>query len=175
MIYRSTLSGVVIAAAVALSTPSAKAEFHGTPCDISAAKCAENGKKCNIHFRNRTGDSSGSAGSSRLTQESAAQAVQIKAIKKNGDRVGNQLVLQVNEKKTMNISKKANKDFAAIRIRSDNAPGLFKGSKISCEEIIQILDGTGTCKLFQGKEKVAGTTYRYIGYQCDGGNVGGPK
>lgn len=175
MISRSTITSLALTTALAFAAPPAFAQFRGETCDISSAKCAMNGKKCNIHFRNRTGDSGGSDGSSRLNQESAAQAVQVKAINEKGKRVGNQLVLQVNEKKTMNISKKANKDFAAIRIRSDNAPGLYEGSVISCEEIIQILDGNGRCKLFQGKEKVYGETYRYIGYQCDGGNVGGPN
>ena len=175
MITRSSLSGVAIAAAIAFSAPSATAEFHGSPCDISTAKCVVNGGKCNIHFRNRTGDSGGSDGSSKLQQESAAQAVQVKAVNKNGNRVGNKLVLQVNEKKTMNIDKKANKDFAAIRLTSDNAPGAYKGSLLRCDEIIKILDGNGTCKLFAGKERTAGRAYRYIGYQCDGGNVGGPN
>ncbi len=139
-------------------------------CDISGAKCVVNDTKCNIHFRNRTGES----GSSKLEQSSAAQAVQVKAIDKGGNRVGNTLVLQVNEKKTMNISKKARKDFAEIRIKSDNAPGMYAGSEISCAEIIQILDGTGTCKLFQGARKSGGQVQGTIGYQCDGGNVGGP-
>ena len=143
-------------------------------CDISQAKCVVNGTKCNIHFRNRTGDSGGSDGSSKLEQSSAAQAVQVKAIDKGGNRVVNKLVLQVNEKKTMNISKKARKDFAEIRIKSDNAPGMYAGSEISCAEIIQILDGNGSCKLFQGARKSGEQVQGTIGYQCDSGNVGGP-
>ena len=163
---------VTLCVELAMSSPAA-AQSRSV-CDISAAKCAQNGTKCNIHFRNRTGDSGGSDGSSKLEQCSAAQAVQVKAISKNGNRVGNKLVLQVNEKKTMNISKKARKDFAEIRIKSDNAPGLYAGSEISCAEIIQILNGTGTCKLFQGTRKSGGQVQGTIGYQCDGGNVGGP-
>lgn len=155
-----------------ISTPSF-AQMRSV-CDISEAKCVVNGGKCNIHFRNRTGDSGGSDGSSKLEQSSAAQAVQVKAIDKGGNRVGNKLVLQVNEKKTMNIDKKARKDFAEIRIKSDNAPGLYDGSEISCAEIIQILNGTGTCKLFQGARKAGGQIQGTIGYQCDGGKVGGP-
>jgi len=159
-------------ASLAISAP-AFAQTRSV-CDISETKCVVNGGKCNIHFRNRTGDSGGSDGSSKLEQSSAAQAVQVKAIDKGGNRVGNKLVLQVNEKKTMNIDKKAKKNFAEIRIKSDNAPGMYAGSEISCEEIIQILNGNGNCKLFQGTRKGGGQVQGTIGYQCDGGNVGGP-
>jgi hypothetical protein len=143
-------------------------------CDISTAKCVVNGTKCNIHFRNRTGDSGGSDCSSKLEQSSAAQAVQVKAIDKGGNRVGNKLVLQANEKKTMNIGKKARKDFSEIRIKSVNAPVMYAGSEISCAEIIRTLDGTGNCKLFQGTRKSGEQVQGTIGYQCDSGNVGGP-
>lgn len=51
-----------------------------------------------------------------------------------------------------------------------------QGVAIPCEDIQTILNGTGTCKIFHGiKAKKSGQKSRYLGYQCDSGNVGGPN
>jgi hypothetical protein len=156
--------------AISTIAPAAQAE-----CDISETKCALNGSKCNIHFKNRTGDSGGSDGSSALDQRSAAQAVEVKAIDENSDRVGNKLVIQVSSSKTMNITKKDNKGFDRIRITSQNAPKMYDGVAMSCAHIIETLNGSGTCKIFQGTRAVGGDNHGRLGYQCDGGDVGGPN
>ena len=169
MIVRTLVSGLAFGATSFLAAPIASAD-----CDISAATCAQKGKKCNIHFKNRTGDTGGSDGSSSLNQNSAAQAVSVKAVDEHNDKVGNKLIIQAWDKKTMNISKRAKKGFDGIRITSDNAPVMYDGSKIKCDDIIETLNGTGICKLFHGTRKRGGQVQGIIGYQCDGGDVGGP-
>ena len=165
----TVLGSAICAIAIGATAPTATAE-----CDISAAKCAQNDNKCNIHFKNRTGDWGGSDGSSSLSQHSLAQSVAVKAVDSHNNRVGNKLVIQAGDKKTMNISKKANKGFDAIRISSDSASGVVDSTKISCAEIIEVLDGSGICKLFHGSLKRGEEVASMIGYQCDGGYVGGP-
>ena len=167
----STLMGSALCAlALGTTVPAAIAE-----CDISQTQCALNGKKCNIHFKNRTGDTGGSDGSSDLDQRSAAQAVEVKAIDDKGNKVGNKLVIQVSSKKTMNITKRDENGFDRIRITSQNAPKMYDGVTMSCAHIIETLNGTGTCKIFQGTWAVGGDNHGRLGYQCDGGDVGGPE
>lgn len=143
-------------------------------CDISQTKCALNGGKCNIKFKNKTGDSGGSDGGTSLQQNSASQAIQVKARKSNGDKAGNKLVIQLEASKTMNMDKKAKKDFQDIRLSSDNAPVMYKSSIMSCQDIVAVLNGNGTCKVFQGTLKEGEEVKGVLGYQCDGGNVAGP-
>ena len=170
------MSSALCALAIGTIAPAAMAE-----CDISQTKCALNGGKCNIHFKNRTGDSGGSDGSSAMKQSSAAQSVQIKAVDGENDKVGNKLTIQAGAKKTMNIDKKAKKGFHAIKITSGNAGGWYDGVKMGCADIIETLNGTGICKIFAG-DYANGDSGRggisvgspYLGYQCDGGDVGGP-
>ena len=170
MIYRTLIGGIAFGLSGLMAAPLASAE-----CDISETKCALNGGKCNIHFKNRTGAAGGSDGSSSLDQRSAAQAVEVKAIDEDGDRVGNKLVIQVSSSKTMNITKKDNKGFDRIRITSQNAPKMYQGVTISCAHIIETLNGSGTCKIFQGTWTPGGSNKGRLGYQCDGGDVGGPN
>ena len=144
-------------------------------CDISQTKCAVNGGKCNIKFRNLTGASRGMAGGTNLNQESWAQIVKVKALKENGHTAGNVLEINSNASKTMNMDKKANKNFAKIRITS---PGMksVQGVTMGCEEIKSVLDGNGTCKIFHGQYSYAEGYEDYgLGYSCDGGNTAGPK
>ena len=132
------LASAALLGAGLLTAPAASAA-----CDISDTKCAVNGGKCNIKFRNKTGDSGGSDGSSGLNQTSSAQTVLVKAIDENGNRLGNKLQI-------------------------------IAGATMSCEHIKAVLNGNGVCKVFHGV--LSGTaTHFSIGYQCDGGNVGGPK
>ena len=170
MISRTLISGIVFGLSGLLATAAATAQ-----CDISQTECALNGKKCNIHFKNRTGDTGGSDGSSHLDQRSAAQAVEVKAIDEKGNKVGNKLVIQVSSKKTMNITKRDENGFDRIRITSQNAPKMYDGVTMSCAHIIETLNGTGTCKIFQGTWAVGGDNHGRLGYQCDGGDVGGPE
>ncbi len=167
-----SISAICVGAVLTFATPTASAKV----CDISQTKCALNGGKCNIKFRNRTGDSGGSEGSSNINQRSNAMTIVIKARKGNGDKAGNKLQIPAGTSKTMNMDKKANKDFYDVRAMSQDFSGSIDGVTIPCEDIQTILNGTGTCKIFHGiKAKKSGQKSRYIGYQCDNGNVGGPN
>ena len=66
--------------ATALAAPVASAT-----CDITQTKCWINGGKCNIQFKNRTGDSGGSDGTSNLDQTSSAQTITVKAKDSSND------------------------------------------------------------------------------------------
>ena len=153
-----------------LAVPTASAT-----CDISETKCAVNGGKCNIKFRNKTGDTGGSDGSSDVNQASSAQTVLVKAIDDDGNRVGNKLQIVAGASKTMNVEKKSNKKtgFYAIRITSQDFSGAVDGATISCEQVKAVLNGNGTCKVFHGTFS-GSITHFTLGYQCDGGKIGGP-
>lgn len=144
-------------------------------CDISETKCALNGGKCNIHFKNKTGEASGSAGGTVLSQETGAQIVRVKAVKDNGSNAGNALTINAGAKNTMNLDKKANKNFAKIRITSVGRWDVA-GISIGCESVKEILDGSGICKIFHGYgPNEYGTETHQLGYSCDGGDVVAPK
>ena len=144
-------------------------------CDISGTKCAVNGGKCNIKFRNVTAANSGSDYNTDLTQRTQAQTVKVKALKENGHKAGNVLTIDSGASKTMNLDKKAKKHFAKIRITS---PVMFtvQGVTMDCKHVRQVLNGNGTCKVFVGYPPFGDETLDFqLGYQCDGGNVAGPK
>lgn len=184
MRFDTFITATLITGAI-VTTPVARAE-----CDSSQTKCALKGGKCNIHFTNRTADAGGLDGKSNINQTTAIQAVRVKAIDSKGNKVGNKLVIQAGDTKTMNITKKANKQFDAIRLRSDNAGFMFGGTTMRCADIVAILNGNGKCKLFHGNRKASGNgrckifhgvhynihpaVNFYLGYQCDGGKIGGP-
>ena len=157
--------------ALSVIVPSASAA-----CDISQTKCALKGGKCNIHFKNRTGDVRGSDGSSDIRQSSSAQTVNIKARNDDQKKVGNKITITAGASKTMNVSKKAKMDFEDIRIYSkDFAKKPVRSVVIRCEEIKAILNGNGTCKIFHGVRSENLPVWNYfLGYQCDGGKIGGP-
>ena len=143
-------------------------------CDISQTKCLVNGGKCNVKFKNRTGDTGGSEGGTNINQTSSAQTVAIKAMRNDGSKAGNKLNIPAGTSKTMNIENKAKKNFEYIEVRSADI-GMVKSSQISCGEVKAVLNGNGTCKAFHGgKSSQSGAFTFYIGYQCDGGNVAGP-
>ncbi|MEO0608039.1 MAG: hypothetical protein AAFY82_07390 [Pseudomonadota bacterium] len=165
------IGGALIIAA-AQTVPIASAE-----CDISETKCGAADKKCNIRFRNKTAVAGGSDGGTSLDQESLASHLWVTARDDNGDRVGNKLSIGMTTgSKTMNITKKANKEngFETIKMMVQEKGGPVDPAYMSCEEVKTVLNGNGECKIFYGRKK--GTTFKYgIGYQCDGGNVSGPK
>ena len=142
-------------------------------CDISDTKCAVNGGKCNIKFRNMTGSGSGSATGSPLKQMSLTQTIKVKALKENGHKTGNTLTIYAGDNKTMNVDKKANKNFATIRIASPNMETV-KSANMSCNDVKAVLNGNGTCKVFYGYSLYRDNAFEYqLGYSCDSGNVGG--
>ena len=171
MAHLKTLSGLVVATGLAFSSPNAQAEEG---CDISQTKCALNGGKCNIKFRNVTANHEGSGGPTDLSQRSYAMTIKVKALKANGNTAGNTLEILAGASKTMNIEKKANKNFAKIRIRSSSHRS-EGGITMKCEAIKAVLNGNGTCKIFHGAPKDVSETLAYqLGYNCDAGNVYGP-
>lgn len=164
----SLISTLAIAGVVFTTAPAS------AQCDISETKCEIHNGKCNIQFKNRTGDTGGSEGSSNIDQSSSAQTIVVKALKSNGDKAGNKLQIVAGASKTMNIEKKENKDFEEIKISSQDF-NVVNSATMSCEDVVAVLNGNGTCKVFHGKKTNDTTkTAWFLGYQCDGGNVGGP-
>lgn len=144
-------------------------------CDISATKCAVNGGKCNIQFKNKTGVHKGLSRGTNLKQMSLTQTIRVKALKENGHSAGNGLTIAADASKTMNVDKKANKNFAKIRIASPNMETV-ESVTMSCEDVKAVLNGNGTCKVFYGYSLYRDNAFEYdLGYTCDGGNVVGPK
>lgn len=156
--------------ALGVITPSAIAE-----CDISQTKCALNGGKCNIKFKNQTGLASGSGAGSSISQETSAQTVRVKALKDNGKSAGNALTIDAGASNTMNMDKKANKDFAKIRISSPVMNGV-QSITMGCGDVRTVLDGSGTCKIFYGAGRDSGGgRLDQLGYNCSGGDVVSPR
>lgn len=143
-------------------------------CDITHTDCWKNGGKCNIEFKNKTGDSGGSDGGTNLDQRSSAQTIVVKAKKSNGKTSGNKLNIVAGASNTMNMEKKYKKDFDTITIASQDF-GMVGNAKMSCNEIVSVLNGNGTCKIFHGVVTGSAKMKFYLGYQCDGGNTSGPK
>ena len=168
MIYHSAALSLTVAVTMMALPPTAFAA-----CDITQTKCWINDGKCNIEFKNRTGDTGGSDGGSDLSQTSSAQTITVKARKADKDKAGNKLTITAGASNTMNIEKKAKKDFADIQLLP-SVKGV-NSTVMSCEHVQAVLDGNGTCKVFHGYSTNSATNSdRYLGYQCDGGNVGGP-
>ena len=159
----------ILLAVIAAPTVSA-----GETCDITATKCWVNGGKCNIQFKNKTGDSGGSDGGTALDQRSSAQTIQVKAKKENNNNAGNTLSIDAGASSTMNIEKKYKKNFYDIKIKSKSFDGTVGDVTMSCSDIKAVLNGNGTCKVFHGVAGSGGEVGFYMGYQCDGGNVAAP-
>ena len=164
----------ILASAAFLMASALAAPVASATCDISDTKCAVNGGKCNIKFKNRTGDTGGSDGSSNIDQTSSAQTVVVKARKDSGDKAGNKLTIVAGASNTMNFDKKAGKNFEDVRISSDAYTGAVYSTTMTSEEVKAVLKGNGTCKIFHGQKAKGATIDFFLGFQCDGGNVGGP-
>jgi hypothetical protein len=164
----------VFASSIFLIAAALAAPIASATCDISDTKCALNGGKCNIKFKNRTGDTGGSDGSSNIDQTSSAQTIVVKARKDNGNKAGNKLTIVAGASNTMNFDKKADKNFEDVLISSQAYGGAVKSVSMSCEDVKAVLNGNGTCKAFHGQKSKGATIKFFLGYQCDGGNVGGP-
>jgi len=166
------LSLIALVCLVGMSLAStAQAEKY--VCDISGTRCAINpGGKCNIHFYNRTAKESGLGGPTALKQDGLAQTIKVRALKDNGNVAGNALKIDSGRSKTMNIEKKVGYDFAKIRISSDSDK-LVESITMKCDVVIAVLEGNGTCTIFNGKKGDKNTNY--LGYNCADGTVVGPE
>ena len=172
MKHLTVSASLVLALSIAVFAPAAVAD-----CDIRETKCYKNKGKCNIKFRNRTGVEDKTDSDSRLNQRASAQIIRVKAVKENGKAAGNVINIEAGTSKTMNIDKKWKKDFARIRISSPTMAAV-DGVTMSCDHVLQVLNGNGTCKVFYGIKRRSNDDrkYRYqLGYQCDGGSLGGPN
>ncbi len=170
MKHQALIASITLVIAGAFTTPLASAD-----CDITTTKCYQNGGKCNIKFRNVTDQRGGSAGGTKLTQKSSAQIVRVKAVKDNGKPAGNILNVESGTTNTMNLDKKYKKDFASIRISSPTLSSV-SGVTMSCEDVKAVLNGNGTCKIFNGAtSKMSNSLTAQLGYSCDAGAVSGPK
>jgi len=159
----------VALAAISVSPPAVAG------CDITQTKCWLNDGKCNIEFKNKTGEGGGSSGGTGLEQASLAQTIQVKARKANGEKAGNKLTISAGASSTMNIEKKAKKEFEDIRISSKTASDTVADTNMSCAHVQAVLNSNGTCKVFNGYDpSKSGLPGYRLGYQCDGGEVGGP-
>ena len=164
------LSTVFVGAALSFTAPTASSE----PCDISETKCAVNGGKCNIKFRNVTGKTRGSGAGTDLDQRSYAVTIKVKAMKDGGNTAGNVLSIDAAANKTMNIDKKAKKDFKSIKVTSVTNRTIAPVT-LDCAAVKAVLNGDGTCKIFHGRRGDVSETWDYrLGYNCDNGNVAGP-
>lgn len=165
-----TVPVLVACCAALVGLPAASAA-----CNISQTKCALNGGKCNIKFKNRTGDASGLDGHTKLNQTSSAQEVNVKARKRNGDKAGNKLTINAGASGTMNFDKKAKKKFQDVRLYSKMNRDHVGSIILSCEEIITVLNGSGVCKIFHGHRHTTKSEKEFfLGYKCAGGDVFGP-
>ena len=151
-----------------ITTPVARAE-----CDISQTKCAVNGGKCNIKFRNLTGISTGSGKDTAINQTAEAKLIRVKAVKQNGKKLGNALSINASASKSLNLDKKAKKEFAKIHITSP-ADKSVNGVTMSCDHVKAVLNGTGSCKVFYGYSIYDKSNYR-LGYTCSNDHVVNPQ
>jgi hypothetical protein len=140
-----------------------KACFH----EIQDLSCWGKGKKCNIKFKNETGRGSGSGGGTGYEQVFDPVPIEVSARKSDGGRAGSRnLTIQSDASMTLNLDKK--KDFELINIR-----GGFSGgsgvAKLECQDIKNILNGRGVCKVFM--TGITFSTGNSIVVACNGGNV----
>ena len=139
-------------------------------CDITAEKCWTDGK-CNIKFKNKTGESSGYAKNTGVDQRSIAQTITIKAARDNGDAAGNKLTIAAGASKTMNIENKYEKGLDHIRVKSG---GTDESVSIKCSDVQKIIRGNGTCFISRGRRaEPSGGGYYTLAYSCDNANVAG--
>jgi len=140
-------------------------------CDLSQTKCRQNNGKCNIKFNNNTGHGSGSGGGTGLNQSSLAQTIRVRALDPDGERLGNGLSIADGASGSINLDKKAKAEVATIRISSKSDKAV-ESITMQCKDIIAILEGDGSCKVFNGQEPGQENVVKsYLGYNCADGEV----
>ena len=163
MSHRPLLGALALGVFTAAAAPVASAT-----CDISDTKCAMEGSKCNIKFRNRTGD----AGGSGKGQTSSAQTITVKAIRDDSSKAGNKLTIVAGASNTMNFDKKAKNNFEDVVIMSTDLGGTVDATGLTCEGVKAVLNGTGKCKVYHRADHSKTSGFRFsLAVQCDGGNI----
>lgn len=163
---------LVLVIILLLAAGSAAAATSLPRCDISGLSCFTPGKKCNIKFRNHTGEGSGSGGS-QYNQVSAARTVVVSIRGTDGSRLGSKKEILAGDSKTVDVGMKQSEGIGEIRIRAktDKAWSGDESVKVAmgCKKIKDILNGEGNCKIFMYKE--SGDTN--VAYSCNGGSIMG--
>ncbi len=129
-------------------------------CNIKGLDCWGSGSKCNIQFKNNTGESSGSGGS-LYNQKSFAVTIKVHGIL-NGSKTGNKLEILAGDAKHKNLDNLVKKEgFDSIEIEQTSASSLldYQRNKVKrkCVDIKKTLNGNGTCKVLS--EKFEGSSY----------------
>ncbi|MEO0608045.1 MAG: hypothetical protein AAFY82_07420, partial [Pseudomonadota bacterium] len=85
------------------------------------------------------------------------------------------LTIDAGASNTMNFDKKAEKKFEKVRISAPTS-ATVDSVTMTCERIVAVLNGNGTCNIFHGAKQPNHTDKNdyQLGYSCDGGNVAGP-
>jgi hypothetical protein len=141
-------------------------------CDFSDLDCTAKGKKCNIHFENLTGIQDNSTCKKANTYASAS-TVKVRAKDDNGKTLGNTISMTAGQKNTMNLSNRedssGNNKVTSLEMGDQ---GNFVGGDLTCDEIRQVLAGSGKCKIYHirtGYYDIAPAGYAF--FDCDGGKV----
>ncbi len=130
-------------------------------CEITDLACWGAGTKCNIKFKNNTGDASGGGISH---QKSLAATIRVLAIKTDGTRAGsNTLTILDKASGTLNLDKKADFSDVEVYVSSGQFPGRMK---IPCGEVRQILTADKACKIFVVEHNHDGQLFAYLAYNC---------
>ena len=136
-------------------------------CDLTDLPCWGSNSKCNIKFRNKTGEGSGAGGGTPWNQMSWAGKIRVVAKDSKDNRIGNTLTIDAGASKTINLDKKSG--FAHIDVTMVMVGG-GTDSRIlmSCKPIRAVLQRDDSCKVFY----TTSGDYR-LAYNCGGGDVVG--
>ena len=160
------MTALFLAAALAPTFASAQTCYD----QMKDLPCWESGSKCNIHFRNQTGENSGN-GNEHYNQITAVKTVRVAALDYKRLAIGNAKKILAPQSATLNLEKK--KGFGSIHIKVlENDFALKEEVYMPCSDVLATLRGNGTCSVF-----IHGTTAfpekLAVAYNCDGGNVRG--
>jgi len=161
----------VAAAVTALLCSSATAAFALPLCNITDLPCLTPGKKCNIKFRNQTGEASGSGGNV-YNQVSRARTIHIWVRDTNGRKLGSRMNITAGGKKTMDVGLRESDGIGDIVIKVDPVKDLSDEDfrlNLGCTEIRYVLSGKGNCKVFVYKKHGK----YYSAYSCNGSGIKG--
>ena len=158
---------VITSAIVAFLLMALMAPVAFAKCDITGLDCKGEGKKCNIKFKNLTGEGSGAGGGTGYKQVTLAANLKVTARAGDGSMQGNIFEITAGASKTVNLD---NKKFSQIKIHRETGRGMMTGNEttyLTCDHITSILNGNGSCKVFVGQTHGRKHTVA----KCDGGNV----
>jgi hypothetical protein len=124
---------------------------------FSDLPCAQEGKKCNIHFKNLTGRID--KNTCRASSYSNAATVKIKARDQDGNQAGKSLNLMAGQTGTMNFSTSKKWHTQSVKVMKE---GKYEGSTLSCDDLRSALKGSGKCKLYSHWDKDTNGSNNYL-------------